>query len=110
MCAVESGDGDSLIDGEMIHIAYKWARAKPRMEPAQEARPDPALIIKKSREIQTKIGEIREIRRQCTHIENSAKEIMEISKNTESGVKEDLEEIIESLGSRHRSDQDERGS
>jgi len=106
VCAVENDDGGSLIDGEMIHIAYKWARAKLRMESSQEARLDPAFVIKKSSEIQTKIGEIKRIRRQCTNIENSAKEIREISKNTESEVREDLEEIMESLGSRQRSDQD----
>ena len=97
VCAVENNDGESIIDGEIIHIAYKWARAKLRLEGTDEKKLDPAFIIEKTGEIQTKIGDMRKIKTQCTSIEKSTKEIKETAKDTETNIKKDLEEIIESL-------------
>jgi|SaaInlStandDraft_2_1057019.scaffolds.fasta_scaffold66272_2 hypothetical protein len=97
VCAVENNDGEAIIDGEIIHIAYKWARAKLRLESSDEKRLDPAYIIEKTSEIQTKIGDMRKIKTQCTSIEKSTKEIRETAKDTEASIKKDLEEIIESL-------------
>ena len=97
VCAVENKDGESMIDGEIIHIAYKWARAKLRLEDSSGKKLDPTIIIEKTGEIQEKIKEMRNIKSQCTKIENSTKIIRETADETEISVKKDLEKIIESL-------------
>lgn len=97
VCAVENGDGDSLIDGEIIHIAYKWARAKLRIESAKEKKLDPSIIIEKTESIKKKIADMRKIKTQCTSIEKSTESIRETAKNTETEIKKDLDAIIESL-------------
>ena len=100
VCAIENDEGDSLIDGEIIHIAYKWARAKLRIESSKEKKLDPTFIIEKAGEIQKKIGDMKKIKTQCTNIEKSTKAIKETAKDTESEIKKELEEIIESLDSK----------
>lgn len=97
VCAIENNDGETMINGEIIHIAYKWARAKLRLENSKEKKLDPLFIIEKTREIQTKIGDMRKIKTQCTSIEKSTKDIRETAEETEKKIKRDLEEIIESL-------------
>ncbi len=99
VCAIENDEGDSLIDGEIIHIAYKWARARLRIESTKEKKLDPSFIIEKAGEIQKKIGDMKKIKTQCTNIEKSAGTIKDTAKNTETEIKKDLEEIIESLDS-----------
>jgi hypothetical protein len=97
VCAIENKDGESMIEGEIIHIAYKWARAKLRLEDSGEKKLDPTLIIEKAGEIETKIKEMRNIKSQCTKIENSTKIIRATAEETESAVKKDVEDIIKSL-------------
>ena len=101
VCAIENGDGDALIDGEIIHIACKWARARLRIESIKEKKLDPSFIIEKApRAIQKKIGDMRKIKTQCTNIEKSAGVIQETAKNTETEIKNELEEIIGLLDSK----------
>lgn len=107
VCAVENNDGGSMIDGEMIHLAYKWARAKLGIESAQEMRLDPAFVREKSNEIKKKIEEIKKIRRQCTNIKQSAEEIWTVSGSLEKEINKGLDEIIESLDSYQRSGADD---
>lgn len=97
VCAIENKEGESMIDGEIIHIAYKWARAKLCLEDSSGKKLDPTFIKEKSGEIETKIKELRNIKSQCTKIENSTKIIRETAEETESAVKKDLEDIIKSL-------------
>ncbi len=99
VCAVEDGNGDSFIDGEIIHIAYKWARARLRIESAKEKKLDPSFVVEKTRAIQNKMKDMRSVKTQCTSIETSAKEIKDTVKDMESAIKNDLDEIIESLDS-----------
>ena len=99
VCAIENNTGDSLIDGEMIHIAYKWAKARLQIEHIKIKRLDPSLIIEKVSTIQKKIEDMKKIKTQCTNIENSTKDIRDTTKDTETKIKSDLEEIIESLNS-----------
>lgn len=101
VCAIENGDGDSLIDGEIIHIAYKWARARLRIESAKEKKLDPSFIIEKAGAIQKKIGDMKKIKTQCTSIEKSTEAIRETAKDTETEIKKELESIIESLDSKN---------
>ncbi len=97
VCAVENKEGEAIIDGEIIHIAYKWARAKLRLENSKDKKLDPSFIIEKTKEIQTKIGDMRKIKTQCTSIEKSTDAIRTTAHETETRITKDLHEIIESL-------------
>lgn len=97
VCALENNDGDTMIDGEIIHIAYKWSRAKLRLETNKEKKLDASFILEKISDIQTNLGELRKVKTQCTNIEKSAGIIKEVSKTTETQIKKDLDEILESL-------------
>ena len=97
VCAVENNDGDAMIDGEIIHIAYKWARAKLRLVNSKEKKLDASLIFEKTSEIQQKIIELRKIKLQCTNIDKSTEVIRETAKKTEKEVKTQVEEILDSI-------------
>ena len=96
VCAVEN-DEDEIMDGEIIHIAYKWARAKLRTESTKEKKLDAELILAKTSEIRQKIEDLRKIKRQCTNINKSTEDIEEIAKKTEKEIKAQLEEIVDNL-------------
>ena len=97
VCAIENNDGESMIDGELIHVAYKWARAKLRLENSKEKKLDASLILEKTTEIQQKIGDLQKIKLQCNNIDKSTEAIRETTKDTEKEIKMQLEEIVDSL-------------
>ena len=97
ICAVENSEGDAKIDGEIIHIAYKWARARLRLEVTKEKTVDASKILEKTAEIQQKIGDLRKIKLQCTNIDKSTEAIRDTAKDTEKEIKRQLEEIADSL-------------
>ena len=97
VCAVENNECEAMIDGEIIHIAYKWARAKLRLEDTKEKKVDASKILEKTTEIQEKIGDLRKIKLQCTNIDKSTEAIRETTKDTEKEIKRQLEEIVDSL-------------
>ena len=99
VCAIENNTGDSLIDGEMIHIAYKWARARLQIESIKTKQLDPSFIMEKVNIIQKKIEDMKKIKIQCANIDKSTEDIRSTAKYTETEIKRDLEEIIESLNS-----------
>ena len=96
VCAVEN-DGEEIMDGEIIHIAYKWARAKLRTESTKEKKFDAELILAKTSEIRRKIEDLRKIKMQCTNINKSTEDIEKVTKNTEKEIKAQLEEIVDNL-------------
>ncbi len=97
VCAVENNEGEAMIDGEIIHIAYKWARAKLRLEDTKEKKVNASKILEKTNEIQQKIGDLRKIKLQCSNIDKSTEAIRETTKDTEKEIKKQLEEIVDSL-------------
>ena len=99
ICAMGNSEDDSQIDGEILHIAYKWARARLRIESTKEKKLDISFIIEKTGMIQNKIKDLRSIKSECKNIGNSAQKIRDTITSTESEIKNDLNEIIESLNS-----------
>jgi len=97
VCAVENSDNDAIMDGDIIHIAYKWARAKLRIEASKEKKIDASVIMSKTSEIQDKLGDLMKIKRQCANIDKSTEAIRDTTKETEKAIKKQLEEIIESI-------------
>ena len=97
VCAVENNDNEAIMDGEIIHIAYKWARSKLRIETSKEKKIDSSLLLNKTSEIQNKLGDLMKIKRQCTNIDKSTEAIQNTTKETEKAIKKQLEDIIESI-------------
>ena len=97
VCAVENNDNEAIMDGDIIHIAYKLARAKLRTETSKEKKIDASVIISKTSEIQDKLGDLMKIKRQCANIDKSTEAIRDTTKETEKAIKRQLEEIIESI-------------
>ena len=97
VCAVENKEGESMIDGGIIHIAYKWARAKLRLESSKKKKVDAVRILEKTTEIQQKITDLRKIKLQCTNIDKSTEAIRNTAKDAEKEITKKLEEIVDSL-------------
>lgn len=76
------------------------SKARLRIESTKEKKLDPSFIIEKAGEIQKKIVGIKKIKTQCTNIEKSTKAIKKTAKDTETEIKKEHEEIIESLDSK----------
>ena len=98
-CAVEDAEGSPAMDGGMIQVAYRWARA--RVSGAPESRAgeiDAALVEEKAREIGEHVEEAKSIKRECTNIDRSSKRIREWAESTEKGLKAKIDAIVESLG------------
>ena len=97
VCAVQNYNEDSLIDVEIIDIAYKWARARLRLESSNTGKLEPSFILDKTKVIQNKLAEFRKIKIQCTSIENSAKTIKDTIEDMKTAIQVELDEIIQSL-------------
>ena len=98
VCAIEDGEGSPVMEGEMIQVAYRWARM--RVGGAQEARAgevDAALIEEKVREISDHVDEAKSIKRECTNIDNSSKKIRGWAESAEKGLKAKIDAVVESL-------------
>ena len=97
VCALEDNDGTSMIDGEVIHIAYKWARARLRIQNSVESKLDVSFVMKKASDIQSNLDDLRKIKRDCTSIETATGSIKEQAKNIKTQIESDLEEILQSI-------------
>ena len=100
VCAVENQEGESLIDGEIIDIAYKWARARLRLESTNTSKLDPSFILDKAKVIQNKISELSTIKTQCTSIEKYTEKIRDTAEDMKTEIQTELDEIIKSLDSK----------
>ena len=97
-CAVEDGDGNPAIGGEMIQTAYKWALARLADTGAPEAgEADAALMAAKAAEIGGHAAELASIRRECTNIDRSSDRIRGWAESAEKGIKAQVAEIVGSL-------------
>ena len=86
------------MDGGMIEVAYRWARA--RAGGAPEAKKEggvDAALIEKVGEIGEHINEARSIKRECTNIDNSSKKIREWAETAEKGLRAKIDAVVESL-------------
>ena len=99
VCALEDADGNPAMDGGMIEVAYRWARARAGGAPEakKEGGVDAALIEEKAREIGEHISEARSIKRECTNIDNSSKKIREWAESAEKGLRAKIDAVVESL-------------
>ncbi|HJW20309.1 MAG TPA: hypothetical protein VJ571_07125, partial [Candidatus Nitrosotalea sp.] len=84
------------------------SRAKLKLETNKEKKLDASFILEKISDIQTNLGELKRVKTQCTNIEKSTGVIKEISKTTETQIRKDLDEILESLNEDIKSNQEQK--
>lgn len=90
VCALGTEENENL-HGEILEIAYKWARAKLLLREAEVKGIDTTKLQKTMDEISKSLRKFSNIRTKCTNIETSVEEIR--------GILEDIEkEINEQLG------------
>ena len=111
-CAVEDDEGNAVMNGEMVVMAYRWARARASaiaelaasVAPAEGA-VDVQGIAQKAKEIGERVAGLSKVRRECTTIENSAEKIRKMVKDAEGDTAASVSAIIESLGGGGRDSQ-----
>ena len=103
-CAVEDDEGNAVMNGEMVVMAYRWARARAGAIAAEAAGSAPAegavdvqAIAQKAREIGERVAGLSRARRECTTIEKSAGKIKGMVKEAEDDAAACVSAIIESL-------------
>ena len=107
VCAVEDAEGNAVMNGEMVVMAYRWARARAAAAAlaagAAAARDkgvvDAQAVAAKAKEIGERVAGMSRAKGECTKIENSAKRIREIAKEAEDGAAAGVAAIITSLES-----------
>ena len=103
-CAVEDDEGNAVMNGEMVVMAYRWARARAGAIAAEAAGSTPAegavdvqAIAQKARDIGERVAGLSKVRRECTKIEKSTGTIKDAVKEAEDDTAADVSAIIESL-------------
>ena len=106
-CAVEDGEGNAVLDGEMLIMVYSWARARARAaaEARNEVHPkgrenevDTDLVAEKARDIGERLEGLSKIKRECGNVKKSSEKIKGLADEVQTGIKADAGEIIELLG------------
>lgn len=97
VCAIEDDDGIQLLEYEILHIAYKWASAKLRLENQKSSKIDSGKIKADMKEIQIQIGELIKVKRECTNIEKSNTRINEIATKIEKEIVKKIKEISNTI-------------
>ena len=103
-CAVEDDEGNAVMNGEMVVMAYRWARARAgavaaaaNAVAAGENAIDVQAIAQKAKSIGERVAGLSRARRECTTIEKSAGKIKDMVKEAEEDTAADVYAIIESL-------------
>jgi len=94
VCAL--GDNDQL-HAEILHIAYRWARAKLLQEATKNAKFDATLVRDKINNVQKNLKKLASIKRQCGNIDKASKEISDLAETLDSEIDEELGKILDSL-------------
>ena len=103
-CAVEDDEGNAVMNGEMVIMAYRWARARAAAAAAADGASardkntvDAQAVAAKAKEIEAQVAGLSKVKGECTRIENSARKIREVTKEAEDGAAAGVAAIIGSL-------------
>lgn len=97
VCAVENDDGSPIAEGEMILLAYRWARTRLRLEPTETTSLDPGYFTAKAEAIRSKIDDLKKIKTNCSGIEKLTSEIRHSIDDASRKIKQELDDITASL-------------
>ena len=82
---------------ELLHIAYRWARAKLLQDTIQNGGFDPTFVQGKIKVLQEKLKKFKSIKTQCKNINDASSEIFDIADTLNEEIDAELKEISDSL-------------
>jgi len=88
---------DPELHPELLHIAYRWARAKLLQATLQSGSFNPTFVQDKIKVLQEKLKKFNSIKLQCTNIDNATEEIYDISETLKEEINTEFKEILDSL-------------
>jgi len=100
VCALATEKNEESLHDELLLISYKWAKTRIMLQSLKEKQIDAEFIQNKITKIQSKVGELKKIKTQCTNIENASEEIREIVKTLQDEIGTELTEILASFVSK----------
>jgi hypothetical protein len=101
VCALSSERfGNDEMREEIMHIAYKWAKAKVMLESFKEVSVDPAFVRNRVSNIKTKLADLTNIRTQCNNIEKASDETRQLTRKIEREINEELSSMLTALTGR----------
>lgn len=92
ICAVSSNDSDVLRE-EILHIAYKWAKARIQIQALSKMKLLPMDLKKKVDTIHEKLARFNTVIAKCDTIGKAAREIEKICKEMEEQIENELRGI-----------------
>lgn len=92
VCAM-GDDNESLFDGEMLKIAYKWAKTRLQLKDAKINKFSVKDIESKLKSIRDKVKEFNQIKTECKNITKSTTAINDTSSAIQNKINEQLDEI-----------------
>ena len=99
-CSVENENGDVLINGDILHLAYKWAKANILLDSAKYDKFDASFVREKSTLLEQSLKKMRVVKKDCTNIRNISDKIRNTVDETANEMQENLDELIESLSAK----------
>jgi len=96
VCAIGDHDDDE-IHAEILHIAYRWARAKLLQSSTKNAKFDPRVVQEKIITVHEKLKKFSSIKRQCGNIDKASTEIRDLAETLNSEIDAELGKILDSL-------------
>ena len=95
--ALGTKNNDPELHPEILHIAYRWARAKLRQDTLQSGGFDPTFVNDKIIVLQEKLKDLESIKGQCKNIDTASTEIKNLAEGLNEELDNTFEEILESL-------------
>ena len=84
-------------DGEMLEIAYKWARNRLLFQKGVATGVDLSAVGDRLNEIEASMKNFTQVLKQCTNVEKASKNIRELIDRTRSEISDAMEEIWEEI-------------
>ena len=90
-------ENDEKMHTELLHIAYRWARAKLLQDTLQNGGFDPTFVQAKIKVLQDKLKKFQSIKVQCKNIDKASSKIDDMAETLEEEINTELNEILDSL-------------
>ena len=95
--ALGTQTNDSELHPELLHIAYRWARARLHQETLQNGSFDPTFVQGKIKVLQEKLKKFKTIKLKCENIDEASSDIYDLAENLHEEIGQEFKEILNSL-------------
>ena len=97
VCAVQCNSENIIADGDILRVAYNWAKTKLQSDVMKGSEIDSEVIHDKLSEIRIKIDKLKSIKSDCSIIEKSNTNIRTTIEQSHRDLLSDIDDIIKSL-------------